>query len=104
MKNDESIKEIWQAVKLGLKDAFPAFAYDLWVPSLELSSIDESRAVLSCRSATKYKIIKNRHIDTISHVFGEVLGYPVAVDIILDEEEDKEEEKKPEPEHVCARE
>lgn len=86
MKNDESINEIWQAVKVGLKDAFPAFAYDLWVPALELVDIDESRAVLVCSGDTKYKIIKNRHKDTISKVFEEVLGYPVELDIILKEE------------------
>lgn len=103
MKNDESIKEIWQAVKLGLKDAFPAFAYDLWIPSLELSSIDENRAVLACSSNTKYKIIKNRHRDTISKVFEEVLGYPIDVEIVLAEEENSAPEPVREREYVPQR-
>lgn len=93
MKNDENIKEIWQAVKTVLKDAFPAFAYDLWVPALELSEIDDSRAILLCRGDTKYKIIKNRHKETISDAFETVLGYPVDVDIILLREDDDADEK-----------
>lgn len=83
MKNDENIKEIWQAVKTVLKDAFPAFAYDLWVPALELSEIDDRRATLLCQGDTKYKIIKNRHRETISNAFETVLGYPIDVDIVL---------------------
>ena len=95
MKNDESTKEIWQAVKTSLRDAFPAFAYDLWVPALELSDIDESRAVLVCTSDTKYRIIKTRHIETISRVFREVLGYPVEVEIVLKEEPETREPETP---------
>ena len=79
----EDINNIWELVKAELKGKFSASAYDLWVPVLELTEIDEEYATLSCANQFKYNIINSRHTGTIEDAFSTVLGYPVKVRINL---------------------
>ena len=88
MKKDENINAIWELVTAELKGVFSRTAYDLWIPVLELSEMDDSRAVLSCNSEFKYAIIMKRHRQTIAEAFSAVLGYPIEIDIILKTEEE----------------
>ena len=89
MKMDENIKSIWELVTTELKSVFSATAYDLWIPTLELSEMDESRAVLICNNGFKYDIIMKRHRDKIAGAFETVLGYPIEVVIVLKKEEEE---------------
>ncbi len=81
MKNDENIRTIWNLVAEELRHTFSAAAYDLWIPVLELVSIDDNKATLLCRDEFKFGIIVKRHKDKIENAFESVLGYPIVVDI-----------------------
>ncbi len=88
MKNEENIKTIWEPVKARLAEIFSKDAYNLWIPVLELTDINENRATLSCSNDFKYGIIMKRHRETIERAFEDVLGYKIDVDIVPVPEED----------------
>ncbi len=87
MRNDENLKTIWEPVKARLAEVFSKDAYNLWIPVLDLSEINENSATLLCGSDFKYGIIMKRHLGTIKQAFEDVLGYPIEVNIIKKPEE-----------------
>lgn len=87
MTKDDNAIEIWSLVKENLRKEFSDTSYNLWFADLSVLSLDENGVILSAASEFKYKIVKNKYLSVIEKKFEEVMGFPLPVDLKLEEAE-----------------
>ncbi len=94
-------KEILEQVLTALQErlGFVQSVFKLWFDGLELTELDESKAVFTTPTNIKKKIISTKYKDIISECLGSVIGFEVecefvSLEAIKTEEAEKRQEKK----------
>lgn len=80
------VKEIWQKVKLELRELIPDSTYYLWVEKLEPVSYENGVFKLVTVLALAPQIIKQNHKKHFDDAFKKVLGHDVVFNIEFDED------------------
>ena len=75
------IREVWEAVKDSFHKEMSDTGIQLWFGEVEVLSFQGDLIQLGTPSEFKHKIIMEKHIDRIRERFGELLGFPVRVEI-----------------------
>lgn len=83
MYHDNNIAEIWYLVKDELRKSFSETSYSVWFEKLSLVSLDEEKAVISTEDKFNYSVLNNRYLSVIREKFKEVMGFDIAVEVIL---------------------
>lgn len=80
------VKEIWQRVKMELRDLLPTSAYYSWVETLEPIEYDNGVFKLVTVMALAPQIIKQNHRKQFEEAFKKVLGHEVLFSIDYDDD------------------
>ena len=84
MSYTEDLCEIWELVKVTLRDKFPESFVNLWFGELKVSDYDINKNVItiSTESELKYSILRDKYMDDLVKGFSEQLGFPTTIDIV----------------------
>ena len=91
----DEISGIWEEVKLSFEKSLTKSVIDLWFGELKIVNFENNTIVFSTDSEFKYKIIKEKYLDTLKNGFLEMLGFSVDVDIRLTGKQVNSERKSP---------
>ena len=91
----DEISGIWEEVKLSFEKSLTKSVIDLWFGELKIVNFENNTIVFSTDSEFKYKIIKEKYLDTLKNGFLEMLGFSVDVDIRLTGKQVDSERKSP---------
>ena len=75
------IREVWEGVKDSFRGEMSQTGIDLWFGQVEVLGFDGSHIQLGTPSEFKHKIVTDRYLEKIRESFGQLLGFPVTVDL-----------------------
>ena len=88
MADDSQLSDIWEQVKLKIRENavekygyFPDVSMNLWFGDIKLALLTDTLAVLVNNSNFKRDIIIKKHLDIVTRAFNDILGFPVTVDV-----------------------
>ncbi len=90
----ESISELWEVAKEGMRASVKEIAYTFWLEPLEFVKYENNKITLRIHAEFKRNTILDKFSTVIRDSVEEVFGFPVDVEIILPGEETIEEEGK----------
>ena len=85
---DKNINDIWQKTLQNLKTQLSDVSFDTWIRVIQPLTIKDNEIVLSVPNEFTKNILQSRYIDTISGSLKEVIGSPVFINFILENEVD----------------
>ncbi len=80
----QEVKQIWEDVKLELKQTLPSHAYDTWIVPLEATGFDNNIFSLLTVHQMAVEIIRKTHYAQIKTALVNVIGYDVEFSICYD--------------------
>ncbi|MBP3917665.1 MAG: chromosomal replication initiator protein DnaA [Clostridia bacterium] len=81
----QSFHDIWEPVRKALAEKFTETIMELWFNHLELAALSDTMVVLISDSDMKAEIIGKRYRDALAATFEDILGFPVEVAIVSEE-------------------
>lgn len=85
--SNEAIRDLWIRAKELLKDETTVIAYETWIQSLELKSVNDNIIVLTATNSFQRDAIENKYLDLITNTFNYITNKKCKVLIKLDSEE-----------------
>ncbi len=85
--SNEAIKDLWIRAKELLKDETTVIAYETWIQSLDLKSVNDNIIVLTATNSFQRDAIENKYLDLITNTFNYLTNKKCKVLIKLDSEE-----------------
>ncbi len=85
--SNEAIIDLWNRAKELLKDETTVIAYETWIQSLELKSVNDNIIVLIATNSFQRDAIENKYLDLITNTFNYITNKKCKVFIKLDSEE-----------------
>ncbi len=92
MKFLDNIYELWSAVLQELAGSVSTAIMSTWIKTLVPVSCDAESLVLETSSSFKKDIIDRRFKEEIKNAASEVMGFPIDVEIVVDEQEQEMQE------------
>ena len=81
----QSFHDIWEPVLRALSEKFSETIMELWFNHLELAALSDTTVVLISDSDMKADIIGKRYRETLAATFEDIMGFPVEVAVVSEE-------------------
>ena len=82
----ESFNDVFSKVSDYCKEKISSIGYNLWIQVIKPIKLDKDIAVLYVKSDFQKKIITEKYMDLLLKAFEHVLGFPVKIDVICEED------------------
>ncbi len=79
----EEMRQIWEMVKISLREKFSETVANLWFKDIEICSFENDVLTIGLAYELKFKIVKERHLADIEQEFCKLLGFPIRVELIF---------------------
>ena len=80
----EDLREIWELVKISLRDKYPESFVNVWFGELKVVDYDIEKNIvtIATESEFKYKILNDKYLDELQGGFSDHLGFPTSLKVI----------------------
>ena len=87
-----AVKELWNRCMVIMEQKLQnPVSMDVWLKQIRPVEITGEKATLSVPSAFYWEIIRAKFYNVIKSSLEEAIGFPIAVEIVVDAERDKED-------------
>ena len=96
----ESFGEIFDLVKQQCQSTMPSMPYVIWIKDIECVDLNSDEAMLMVTTDLRKNIVETRYLDVLQNAFAEVMGFPIKVKIVSEEERQSDKPKPEEPQEL----